>query len=85
MAAALTSEVRAAARYLTRHHGYSLTTFASVTGLHKNSLLRLRDKSWTPKPETLRRPEKLVIRAEAKRRGETFHGETIKRGRQRKG
>jgi hypothetical protein len=85
LAAALTAEVRAAAKYLSRHHGYSLTILAGVTGLHKNSLLRLWDKSWMPKPETLRRLEKLVIRAEAKRHGETFHGEQIKRGRPAKG
>jgi hypothetical protein len=80
-ATALMSNVRAAARYLNRHHGYSLTVFASVTGLHKNSLIRLPDSAWMPKPETLRRLEKLVVRAEAKRRGETFRGESIKRGR----
>jgi transcriptional regulator with XRE-family HTH domain len=74
------SEVRAAARYLAKHHGYSLTSLARATGLHRNSLLRLPDKSWTPKSETLRRLEKLIVRAEAKRRGEMFQGETLKRG-----
>jgi hypothetical protein len=37
-------EVRAAAAYLRKHHGYSMTSFSACTGLHKNSLIRLMDE-----------------------------------------
>ena len=81
-AVAFMDEVRAAATYLIEHHDYSLTSFADCTGLHKNSLMRLNDDlTWMPKPGTLQRLDKLIVRAEAKRRGEIFPGETIKRGR----
>jgi hypothetical protein len=82
-AAAFMKEVRAAAAYLKEYHGYSLTVFAEVTGLHKNSLMRLSDPTWIPKSETLENLDKLIVRADAKRRGEIFPGETIKRGRPR--
>jgi hypothetical protein len=79
--AAFMSEVRAAATYLRECHAYSLTVFAAVTGLHKNSLMRLSDLAWMPEPETLQLLDQLIVRAEAKRRGDSFPGETIKRGR----
>lgn len=81
LANALMNEIRDAHRYLTETHHYSLTVLASITGLHKNSLMRLSDEAWVPKPETLERLERLRLRAEAKRRGQVFPGETIKRGR----
>src|SRR5580704_5839417 len=76
-AASLMREVRAVAAYLQEDHGYSLTSFEAVTGLHKNSLMRLMDPIWVPKPPTLQKLDKLIARAEAKRRGEIFRGETI--------
>jgi hypothetical protein len=79
--AAFMDEVRAAATYLKECHDYSLAVFATVTGLHKNSVMRWSDPTWTPEPDTLQLLDKLIVRAEAKRRGETFPGETIKRGR----
>jgi hypothetical protein len=81
--AAFMDEVRAAATYLRDCHDYSLTVFAAVTGLHKNSVIRLSDPTWMPAPETLQLLDRLIVRAEAKRRGEVFPGETIKRGRPR--
>jgi hypothetical protein len=80
-AALLMKRVRDAVAYLTREHRYSLTVLASVTTLHKNSVMRLKDSSWVPRPETLELLERLVDRAEAKRRGETFKDEHIRRGR----
>jgi hypothetical protein len=80
-AAVLLNEVRAAAAYLREQHGYSLSGFVICTGLHKNSLLKLADPTWVPEPETLWDLDQLIIRAAAKRRGEIFEGETIKRGR----
>jgi hypothetical protein len=81
-AVAFMDEVRASATYLIEHHDYSLTSFSDCTGLHKNSLMRLKnDLTWMPKPETVQQLDKLIVRAEAKRRGEIFPGETIKRGR----
>lgn len=82
-AAAFMAEVRAAAMYLRDCHDYSLTVFAAVTGLHKNSVIRLSDPTWIPTQETLQLLDRLIGRAEAKRRGEIFPGETIKRGRPR--
>ena len=82
-ATAFMGEVRAAATYLKELHDYSLAVFAELTGLHKNSILRLSDTEWIPKPGTLQLLDRLIVRAEAKRRGETFPGETIKRGRPR--
>lgn len=79
--AELMDEIRASATYLRKHHGYSFTSLAECTGLHKNSLLRLKNPAWAPDPATLRKLDKLIIRAAAKRHGETFPGETIKRGR----
>jgi hypothetical protein len=81
LATALMDEIRDSAKYLTENHRYSLTVLASITGLHKNSVMRLADRSWLPKPETLERLERLIKRAEAKRSGQIFPGETIKRGR----
>ena len=78
------NDVRQAVGYLKKYHGYSLTIFACVTGLHKNSLLRLPDTSWEPKPETMRKLARLIDRAEDKRVGKTCAGETIRRGRPRK-
>jgi hypothetical protein len=83
-ATAFMDEVHEAATYLKELHDYSLAVFAEVTGLHKNSILRLSDPMWIPNPETLQQLDRLIVRAEAKRRGETFPGETIKRGRPRK-
>ena len=77
-------EVRAATAYLKEHHDYSLAVLAEVTGLHKNSVMRLPDLTWIPKPKTFPRLDRLIVRAEAKRRGETFPGETLQRGRPRK-
>ena len=82
-AVALMSRIREAADYLRRCHGYSLASFRSCTGLHKNSLLRVPDRKWVPKPATLQRLDRLIVRAAAKQRGEIFRGETIKRGRPR--
>jgi len=82
-AAAFMDEVRAAATYLKECHDYSLTVFAAVTGLHKNSVMRLSDPRWMPAPETFQLLDRLIVRAEAKRRGETFLGEMLKRGRPR--
>ena len=80
-ATVLLNEVRAAATYLREQHGYSVSRFVMCTGLHKNSLLKLADPTWVPEPETLWDLDQLIIRAAAKRRGEIFEGETIKRGR----
>jgi len=80
-AAALMGDVREAATYLNKHHGYSLTNLARCTGLHKNSLMKLKDPSWVPEPSTLQKLDLLIIRADSKRRGETFPDEAIKRGR----
>jgi hypothetical protein len=68
-AADLMRDIRAAATYLNKLHGYSLMVFAHMTGLHKNSVMRLSDPTWMPKPETLQQLDKLIVRAEAKRRG----------------
>ena len=77
-------EVRLATAYLKEHHDYSLAVLAKVTGLHKNSVMRLPDLMWKPKLKTFPRLDRLIVRAEAKRRGETFPGETLQRGRPRK-
>jgi hypothetical protein len=69
---ALLSEIRRAAIYLRNRQGYALWKLQLVTGLHKNSLLRLHDPDWLPKPETMVSLAKLVERAQAHRRGETF-------------
>lgn len=82
-AAAFMDEVRATAAYLSEHHGYSLASFVECTGLHKNSLLKLKDPAWIPEPETLWHLDQLIVRAAAKRRGDTFPNETLKRGRPR--
>jgi hypothetical protein len=79
-AKALMVQVRDAAAYLVKHHRYSLTVIAQVADLHKNSILRLNDPTWFPKPDTLLKLEKIIERASAKRFGETFDGENIKRG-----
>ena len=79
--AVLMREIRASAEYLRKYHGYSLSSFTTCTGLHKNSLLRLEDHTWVPKASSLDRLDRLIIRAEAKRRGRVFAGEVIKRGR----
>ena len=42
--------------------------------------MRLSNPIWIPRPETLGILDKLIVRAAAKRRGEAFPGETIKRG-----
>lgn len=84
-AAAFVETARASAKYLRKHHGYSLASFAACTRLHKNSLMRIAEPEWVPKPDTLRKLDTLIIRAEAKRRGEMFPGETIKRGRPNSG
>jgi hypothetical protein len=83
-AGALMGEIRDAARYLKMYHSYSLKSFEDCTRLHRNSLLRMMDPTWMPKPATLRKLDKLVVRAEEKQRGEIFPGETVKRGRPRK-
>jgi hypothetical protein len=62
-AAVLMREVRAVAAYLQEDHGYSLTSFEAVTGLHKNSLMRLMDPTWVPKPPTLQKLDRLIARA----------------------
>jgi len=80
-AAALMDGVRGAATYLNKHHGYSLTNLARCSGLHKNSLMKLKDPSWVPEPTTLQKLHLLIVRADAKRRGETFPDEAIRRGR----
>jgi hypothetical protein len=84
-ASAFMTEVRAAETYLRTQCGYSLNSFAECTGVHRNSLLRLKDPAWLPEPDTLWRLDQVIVRAGAKRRGETFPGETIKRGRPRNG
>ncbi len=82
--AAFMDEVRSAARYLSELHKYTVKILAAVTGLHKNSLLRLTDLTWVPQPETLQQLDMLIVRAEAKRCGEIFPGETAERGPPRK-
>jgi hypothetical protein len=68
----LLDEIRRAATYLRQRQGYALWKLQAVTQLHKNSLLRLDDRTWVPKPETMVALAKLVERARAHRRGETF-------------
>jgi len=80
-AAGLMDQIRLAEAYLREDHGYTLKSFANCTGLHRNSLIKLKDRAWIPEPETLWLLDRIVVRAAAKRRGETFPGETIKRGR----
>ncbi len=69
---ALLDEIRRAAAYLRSWHGYTLWKMQEVTGLHKNSLLRLRDRDWMPKPETMVALARLVERAQAHRKGKKF-------------
>ena len=68
----LLDEIRRAATYLRTKHGYELWKLQDVCKLHKNSLLRLNDRTWVPKPDTMVALAKLVERAQAVRRGETF-------------
>jgi hypothetical protein len=79
-AAALMVNVRAAKRYPNRHH----RLYSSRACQRRRSAQELHplgfESAWMPKPETMRRLEKLIVRVEAKRQGETFHGETAKRG-----
>lgn len=80
-AKALMADIRAAASYLTKKRGYSLTVIASKTGLHKNSVMRLSDRSWFPKPDTLAKLTTLIAEAEGIRSGEIAPHPGIKRGR----
>jgi hypothetical protein len=80
-AVAFMEAVRAAEAFLREEHGYTLSSFAGCTGLHRNSMLKLKDQEWMPEPETMWRLDGLITRAAAKRRGEVFPGETLKRGR----
>lgn len=68
----LLDEIRRAATYLRVRQSYALWKLQIVTGLHKNSLLRLQDRHWIPKPTTMVALAKLVERAQAHRRGESF-------------
>lgn len=79
----LMAHVRAAAKYLKDHHGYSLESFARVAGLHKNTLMKLRLKSWRPNQQTLRKLDQIIVREKAKRQGKVFEDEKPKRGRPR--
>lgn len=67
----LLAQVRAAVAYLRAEHGYSLKGFADdrLTGLHKNSILRLKDPKWIPNPGTLQKLTVLIEEAEIKRAG----------------
>lgn len=67
----LLAQVRAAVDYLRAEHGYSLKGFADerLTGLHKNSILRLKDPGWIPNPGTLQKLTVLIEEAEIKRAG----------------
>lgn len=77
----LLTRIRNAAAYLKETHGYALALFAQITGLHKNSVMKLKDLTWVPNAETLEKLEKLVEREAAKRGGRLFPGENVKRGR----
>lgn len=76
-------QIRAAVDYLRATHGYSLKGFADqrLTGLHKNSILRLKDPDWIPNPGTLERLTVLIEEAEIKRAGGEGRVPTIPRGR----
>jgi hypothetical protein len=79
----LLSQIRAAVDYLRAEHGYSLKGFADprLTGLHKNSILRLKDPDWIPNPGTLEKLTVLIEEAEIKRGGGEGRVPTIPRGR----
>lgn len=88
--AALLRQVRLAVEYLRTEHGYSLKTFAGkdkngnpigLTGLHKNSILRLKDPSWIPNPKTLEALTELIREAEILRKGGNGRVKVTKRGR----
>jgi hypothetical protein len=68
----LLDEIRRAATFLRNKHGYTLGMLEQVSGVHKNSLLKLTDPEWRPKMDTLQHLASLVERAQAHRRGETF-------------
>lgn len=83
-ATALMREIRSAARYLGQYHGYSLTNFAQLTEMHKNSLMRLKDPTWVPKTASLERLERLITEAETLRGGHPGVQQPLPRGRPRK-
>ena len=70
--ASLLSRIRDDADYLRSHWGYTLKTFEALTGLHKNSVVKLSSPEWDPDTQTLELLE--LIPAEAKLRRETGQG-----------
>lgn len=79
--AQLKAKIRASAAYLKTDHKYALTTLARVTGLHKNSIMKLDREDWDPSGDTLQKLELLNVRADAKRKGQAFDDENARRGR----
>ena len=77
----LMQRVREAAAYLTEKHGYSLECFATVTQLHRNTVMKLSNRSWEPTPDTLERLEELVIEASMLKQGRPGRVTPARRGR----
>jgi lambda repressor-like predicted transcriptional regulator len=53
----LMDQIRAAAAHLVG----TTADLAAITGLHKNTLARLFDKSWKPRPDTIAKLERLLL------------------------
>lgn len=77
----LMRNIKEAAEYLRAQHGYSLETFAELTKLHRNSMLKLREEEWQPATDTLEKLEIILLEAADRRAGRPGRVEPPTRGR----